>query len=379
MLLGCRGPPISRSATHVEDGCVGEVMVSEEVVAGERSVQLAAPVGTGGRSGFVSSEWYSVRVTRISIYGAGQLGTAVAGILSDNPRYSVAGPFGRADRELALMSGADAVIIATTTRLSDVAPDIEVAVASGSNVLVSAEEAAYPWVVDAALANRLDELARGQSVTIAGTGVNPGLLFDSLVLTLLGAAPRDCTIHVRRVVDISGFGATVLRRIGVGSLPHEFESAVVGGRILGHAGFPQSMAIVAAALGLEIDAINKSLGAVYTDSDIDLQGRFTVRAGESAGVDQTYTAIVSGRPWFICHFFGHVALDRVGREPTDDIDLTHKRRPYQSLKLRPGVNAQSGSQNMTANSVDRVIAARSGWVTLAELAPAFPSPLTPSG
>jgi 4-hydroxy-tetrahydrodipicolinate reductase len=313
----------------------------------------------------------------ISIYGAGQLGGAVAELLRANPRYEVAGPFARTERELALESGADAVIIATTTRLSDVAPDIETAVSSGSNVLVSAEEAAFPWVVDAALADRLDDLARRRGVTIAGTGVNPGLLFDGLVLTLLGAAPRDCTIHVRRVVDISGFGPTVLRRIGVGSSPEAFERAVGEGEILGHAGFPQSMAIVAAALGLEIDTINKSLGAVYADSDIDLPGRFKVHAGESAGVDQTYTAVVAGRPWFVCHFYGHVALDRVGREPTDDIDLTHKRRPYQSLKLRPGVKAQAGSQNMTANSVERVLAARPGWVTLAELAPAFPSPLAP--
>lgn len=311
----------------------------------------------------------------ISIYGPGQLGTAVAGLLGANPRYRVEGPFSRDDRERALGRGSDVVVIATTTRLVDVAPDIELAVESGSNVLVSAEEAAYPWIVDAPLAERIDALAQRRGVTVAGTGLNPGLLFDGLVLTLLGAAPRDCTIHVRRVVDISGFGSTVLRRIGVGSSPEQFDDAVSEGRILGHAGFPQSMAIVAAALGLKIDKINESLGAVYANSDIEIPGRFSVRAGESAGVDQTYTALVMGRPWFICHFYGHVALERVGREPTDDIDLTHKRRPYQSLKLRPGVNAQVGSQNMTANSVERVLAARPGWVTLAEMAPAFPGPI----
>jgi 2,4-diaminopentanoate dehydrogenase len=316
-------------------------------------------------------------MTSVSIYGAGQLGTAVAGLLADNPRYVVSGPHGRDAREEALTSGADAVIIATTTRLADVAADVELAVRSGSNVMVSAEEAAYPFVVERALADRIDRLAREKGVTVAGTGVNPGLLFDAMVLTVLGPAPRGCTIHVRRVVDISGFGATVLRRIGVGSTPDAFDTAVREGRILGHAGFPQSMEIVAAALGVEIDRIDKRLGAVYTDEPIDLPGRFRVESGHSAGVDQTYTAIVAGKPWFVCHFFGHVDLTRVGREPSDDIDLTHRRRPFMSVKLRPGVNAQVGSQNMTANSVERVLAARPGWVTVAELAPAFPAPLGP--
>ena len=85
-------------------------------------------------------------------------------------------------------------------------------------MLVSAEEAAFPFMVDAALARRIDASGRrARGVSVAGVGVNPGLIFDALVLTLLGAAPRGCDIDVRRVVDISGFGSTVLRRLGVGA------------------------------------------------------------------------------------------------------------------------------------------------------------------
>ncbi len=310
----------------------------------------------------------------VSIYGSGQLGTSVAALLRTTGCDVVLGPFGRDDRDQALRSGADVVIIATTTRLADVGADVEAAVDAGSNVLVSAEEAAFPFIVDAALAAHIDQLAKERGVTVAGAGVNPGLMFDALVLTLLGAAPRGCQIHVRRVVDISGFGATVLRRIGVGQDTQSFDDAVARGEILGHAGFPQSMSIVADALGLRIDRIDKILRPVITTTELDLRDRFVVRVGESAGVDQTYTAIVDGAPWFTSHFFGHVALRSIGRDPGDDIDLTHRRAPIQSVKLRPGVGAQVGSQNMTANSVQRVLAARPGWVTVAELAPAFPPP-----
>ncbi|MEY2798958.1 MAG: hypothetical protein RIS22_1224, partial [Actinomycetota bacterium] len=151
----------------------------------------------------------------VAIYGAGQLGSTVAEILKDVPQHKVIGVFGRSERSNALTSGADVVIIATTTKFKDVAADIQLAVESGSHVLVSSEECAYPWAVDRALADSLDALAKSKRVSIAGTGVNPGLIFDSLVLTLLGAAPRGCTVAVRRTVNISGFGATVLRRLGM--------------------------------------------------------------------------------------------------------------------------------------------------------------------
>ena len=315
-----------------------------------------------------------LRNVSIAIYGAGQLGTSVAELLVSNTRYVVQGPYGRVDRDAALTSGADVVVIATTTRLRDVADDIELAVADGSNVLVSAEEAAFPFMVDDAVATRIDELAQLHEVSVAGVGVNPGLIFDALVLTLLGTAPRGCDVDVRRVVDISGFGSTVLRRLGVGATAEAFDDAVERGDILGHAGFPQSMTIVADALGLEIDRIDKSLRPIITPEPIDVPGRFPIAAGESAGVDQTYTSYVAGRPWFTAHFYGHVDLPSLGLERTDDIRFVRDGETYQEIHVRPGFGAQVGSQNMTANSVDRIVAARPGWVTIAELAPAFSAP-----
>jgi hypothetical protein len=47
--------------------------------------------------------------------------------------------------------------------------------------------------------------------------------------------------------------------------------------------------------------------------------------------------------------------------------------------LRPGVDAQIGSSNMVANSVERVIAARPGWVTVAEMQPAYPAARSRAG
>ena len=67
----------------------------------------------------------------VSIYGAGQLGQAVAAGLRARSTHRVAGPFPREDRELALNSGSDVVLIATTTLFKDVADDIREAVNAG--------------------------------------------------------------------------------------------------------------------------------------------------------------------------------------------------------------------------------------------------------
>lgn len=311
----------------------------------------------------------------VAIYGAGQLGRSVADILKQVPHHSVVGVFGRAEREQALQSGADLVIIATTTKFKDVAADIELAVQSGSHVLVSSEECAYPWAVDKQLADSLDALAKRQKVSIAGTGVNPGLIFDALVLTLLGAAPRGCTIAVRRTVNISGFGGTVLRRLGMGFTPEVFAHRVQQEEILGHAGFPQSMTVVADAMGLTIDGIDKELLPLITDYEIDLPDRFVIAPGESAGVNQTYTARVDGKPWFVSHFYGHVDLAGIDKLATDEIELSLDGKIFQRITLEPGIGSQIGSRNMVANSVQRILSARDGWVTIAHMEPAFPESL----
>ena len=204
---------------------------------------------------------------KIAIYGAGQLGNNVARILAQRPDMVVQGPGGRDDRDAILGSGADVVVIATTSFLRDVAPDIRLAVESGSNVIVSAEEAAFPWANDQELADELDTLARGHGVTVLGGGLNPGFAFDALVLTALGPSERVSAIRVERIVDLSGFGETVLRRIGVGFDPAAFGAGTAAGSITGHIGFPQSMRVVAGALGVTIERIDRTISPIFGEQE----------------------------------------------------------------------------------------------------------------
>ena len=306
----------------------------------------------------------------IAVYGAGQLGSRVATILRDRGIHRISGPFTRDQVASALDSGVDLVIIATTSRFRDVADDITRAVSAGSNVLVSAEECANPWLMDKARADHIDALARAQGVTVVGAGLNPGLIFDALVLTLLGATPPGVDIKVTRVVDIGHFGPAVLQRLGMGVDEATFRAKVVSGEILGHAGFPQSMSSVARGLGIHIDHITEVIDPVISQVDVSIPSGHVFPAGGSAGVTQTYTAIVNGHPWFRSVFRGHVRPDLVGWSPQDTIEFWRDGHLERSVTITPGVPAQAGSQYIVANSVDRVITAAPGWLTVGELPPA---------
>lgn len=306
----------------------------------------------------------------IAIYGAGQLGQGVAAVLTERGRHQVKGPHTRDERIPALTAGADLVVIATTTRLRDVVEDIRLAVAHSSNVIVSAEESANPWLVDPDLAEAVHREAVDAGVTVVGAGLNPGLIFDALVLTILGAAPDDVQVTVRRTVDISRFGPAVHARIGIDLTPDEFDRGVGNGQILGHAGFPQSMSIVGRALGRDIGLIETSLKAVLTDEDLPLPDGRIIRAGRTAGVDQLYRAIEFGAAWYTASFVGHVAPASAGLELSDVIVVHRGDDIIQEVRATPCFPSQVGSQHVIANSVDRVIAAPSGWLTVADLPPA---------
>jgi 2,4-diaminopentanoate dehydrogenase len=307
---------------------------------------------------------------RVAFYGAGQVATNTAEILRRRVGIEVLGPFGRAQREEALRGGADVVVIATTSFLAEIADDVRDAVESGSNVITTAEEAAYPWANDAETADRLDALARARGMTILGAGLNPGFAFDALVLTACGVVAEVESLLVERVVDLSGFGETVLRRIGVAHSAESFEEGRRSGAVTGHIGFPQSMQVVAGRLGVAIERINRELEPIFAETDL-LASSLTVRAGETAGFRQRYTAVSGGRTWFEALFTGHVSPVAIGLEPRDSITISG---PYGGVNLvvTPGMNPQRGSAAIVANSVRRVVDAPPGWTTVGDLPPAVP-------
>lgn len=310
---------------------------------------------------------------KVALYGAGSVSHSVSRILSQRQGIEVLGVFGRQDRTRALTSGADVVVIATTSFLDQVAPDIRVALEHGSNVLTTAEEAAYPWAGHGPLATELDALARQHGVSVLGGGVNPGYAFDALVLTATGACWDVASIDVERVVNLSGFSETILARLGIGYREDEFAELVDSGKITGHIGFPQSMRVVAAGLGAHIDRIERVIRPIMGQREYQRDHGSTA-SGLTAGFYQQYTAIVDGKTWFNALFTGHLDPADLGLAPRDSITVSGSTPVH--MEIVPGLNPQLASAALVANSILRLVAAPPGWVTVAGLPPATPASIT---
>jgi 4-hydroxy-tetrahydrodipicolinate reductase len=275
------------------------------------------------------------------------------------------------DRDAALGAGADVAVVATTSFLRELASDLEAALASGHNVLCTGEETAYPWTVDRALADRIDALAKANGLTIVGTGANPGFISDTLVATLALAAPDVAGIRISRVVNVSRFSATVLGRLGVGYTAEEFAAGRAAGRIWGHIGYPQSMRLVADALGLELERVDGTVEPLFAERTFR-GDHLEVPEGRTAGFVQHYIGVLAGGEAFDARMTGHLDPVGVGIEVKDTIEIDGS-VPL-SLQVSPGFRAQETSVAVLANSIPRVVTAPPGWITVVDLAPSTALP-----
>ncbi|NLT04814.1 MAG: hypothetical protein GXY03_00745 [Solirubrobacterales bacterium] len=121
--------------------------------------------------------------------------------------------------------------------------------AAGKDAITVAGMVHPPTAIGAAAAAELDRTAREGGGRIVGTGVNPGLLLDTLPALLGSMATRIDHIHARRVSDIRNWGAGALdTEVGLGLAPEEIRGAA--GLAL-----DESLALIGDALGLGLDRI----------------------------------------------------------------------------------------------------------------------------
>ena len=252
------------------------------------------------------------------IWWAGDVGELAGGTAMG---VAVSGDLGTA-----LRVPADLLLVATTSFLHEVATDVRAGVEAGLNVITTAEEAAFPWIIDADLAGALDALARDRGVSVIGVGLNPGFIFDALLLTASGIAWDVRAIRIRRVVDVSRFSATIQRRLGIGFTAQRFEEGVDAGSITGHIGFPQSFHLAARCLGVLIDRIESGFEPVIAERPHDGE-HLRVEPGTTAGFVQRYRAICDGRPWMAAEFIAHVDPPAAGHEPADSDRDRRLQRP----------------------------------------------------
>jgi hypothetical protein len=326
---------------------------------------------------------------RVLVLGTGQMGSGIARLVLEKRGLDLVGAYGRRkeragtdlgraiglDKEIgvSISAGLEAVIAqarphvaiqATCSRLTDALPEISTLMRNGVHVISIAEEMAYPAARSPAIAAELHRQAIEHRVAVVGTGINPGFVLDLLVITLSGVCSDIQSIAARRVNDLSPYGPSVLASQGVGLTPDAFRKGVEDGTVVGHFGFPESIHMIAGALGWEIHRIEEHREPII--SNVRRQTPFVVvEPGHVAGCLHTAVGYRADAAVITLVHPQQVHPEHEGVATGDTIEITGT--PNVRLAGSPEIPGGLGTIAIAVNMIPRVLNAPPGLHSMADL------------
>ncbi|MEW6243470.1 MAG: 2,4-diaminopentanoate dehydrogenase [Bacillota bacterium] len=258
----------------------------------------------------------------------------------------------------------DVVLHATASFVREVYPQITELLKRGINVISIAEEMSFPYIREPELARSLDELAKQNGATVLGTGINPGFVLDTLIIALTGICQDVRMIKAARINDLSPFGPTVMKTQGVGTTPEEFERGLEDGSIVGHVGFPESISLIARAVGWEIDEIRQSREPIISKTYRETP-HARVEPGMVAGCRHTAMGLKKGEPLITLEHPQQILPHLDGVDTGDYIQI--EGTPPVNLTIKPEIPGGTGTVAIACNMIPVVIDAPPGLATMADL------------
>lgn len=261
---------------------------------------------------------------------------------------------------------ADIVILATDSFTRKAYDKIAHCVKQGINVISTAEEMSWPWAQEPELARDLDRLARQHHVSILGTGVNPGFVLDYLILALTGCLIDVDHIDAARINDLSPFGKAVMEEQGVGITTEEFERRLAADDLAGHVGFPESISIIAAGLGIDLPKIEQTKEPIVSKTERETPYA-KVAPGAVAGIRQQGKGYTADGDLFInLDHPQQIRPEKEGVHTGDFINITSG--DYQlKMAIEPEIPGGVGTIAMCVNMVPHVINAEPGLKNLLDM------------
>lgn len=260
---------------------------------------------------------------------------------------------------------ADLVIISTDSFTKDNFVKIKYCLEKKINVISTAEEMAYPQAQEPELAGKMDKIAKENGVTVLGTGINPGLIMDLLVITLTGACIDVDTIKAERINNLSPFGPAVMNGQGVGLTVEEFNKRVEEDTLAGHVGFPESITMIADALGFDLDENIKLSREPIVSSVYRKSPYAEVEAGDVAGCNMKGYGYVDGETKIEMLHPQQIEPQLEGGSTGDYITI--KGTPNVNMAITPEIPGGIGTIAMCVNMIPHVINARPGLKTMIDL------------
>lgn len=255
----------------------------------------------------------------------------------------------------------DISVLATSSYLEKIYPQIETCVKAGVNVISTCEELTFPYYRHPQKSRELDWAAKENGVTVLGTGINPGYLMDALPIVITGACNKVSSIKVTRMMDSSKRRIPYQRKIGTGLTPAEFRKLIDQKKISGHVGLEESIAMIASALGWDLDEIEfLPPEPVIADKEIVTPYK-TVKPGEVAGLKSIAHGHLNGKPVITMEFVSHAGV----KEEYDSIVVDGI--PRVEEKIIGGINGDVGTVDVIVNMIPKVLTAEPGLVTMKDL------------
>lgn len=232
------------------------------------------------------------------------------------------------------------------------------------NVISTAEEMSYPQSQNPDLAIELDKIAKANGVTILGTGINPGLIMDLLVVCLTGCMTDVEHVEAKRVNSLSPFGPAVMEEQGVGITVDEFNKGIADGTMAGHVGFAESIRMIGDAIGWDVQKYETQMKPIVTTVDRKSPYGFAA-AGNVAGVSMTGQGYVDGEVKIDMIHPQQIEPEMEGTHTGDYITI--KGTPEVNMVIKPEVQGGLGTIAMCVNMIPQVINAAPGLKTMIDL------------
>lgn len=232
------------------------------------------------------------------------------------------------------------------------------------NVITTAEEMAYPQAQEPELAKEIHKIAKDNGVTVLGTGINPGMIMDLLVVCLTGCMETVEAIEAKRVNSLSPFGETVMEEQGVGISVEEYEKREAAGEMAGHVGFSESVNMIADAVGWKLDKFEQQMKPILTTIDRKSPYGFAA-AGNLAGINMTGQGTVEGEVKINMIHPQQIEPEMEGTHTGDYISI--KGSPEVNMAITPEVDGGIGTIAMCVNMIPHVINANPGLKTMIDL------------
>lgn len=247
----------------------------------------------------------------------------------------------------------------TSSDLKKVYPELERLVKARVNVISSCEELSYPYPKAPALSARLDRLAKKCEVAVLGTGVNPGFLMDAWPLFMSGVCTDVKEVKVSRIQDASSRRIPFQEKIGAGKTKKEFQKLVSEGKIR-HVGLPESVAMIAAGLGWQVDKITETIGPILYRRTVK-SDYITVKPGRVAGVKQVGRGWRKGKALITLNFEASIGAG----ESYDSVSI--KGTPGMEVIVKGGTHGDIATVAILTNAVARILEVPPGLKTMKDL------------